>query len=437
MEPSAWKGSGVAGRQPGPFIISGPPSPQRPAKLLPPIPNFPTLRPAPSASFATPAPPLGFPSVFDIRRPFIGAPRGLWPSAPRHHLSNCPAHSGASSRSSAALRPHFSNKSTNGGTGPRRGPSTGPSTGPTTLGPHSDFSSRSPPRPYTRPSRSLFFPYPVWDPAAPMSDTQESPNLEDLTPEEANRIIHSHRKVRYGTCGPCCHPPSHPRPHLRSRSPTHALGPRVWPADTTYHSPLTIHSPSWATLLTSPHQAPPAGHVASARSSATTRAPVRTASSGSMPSSAPTNPTGPPPGRASRYPRTTRPPARRGRGRPMTETLGGAPATRPARPSAHTVSDPRALFGPRPSPPPPSFLTRASEPDIAETARYVGQNSIPALLREQTSTEPQEANGIRQDMRSLLGLDNSAPFPLMSSRHLDRMTSDISSELPSDREVMK
>jgi hypothetical protein len=31
-----------------------------------------------------------------------------------------------------------------------------------------------------------------------MSDTQDSPNLEDLTPEEANRIIHSHRKVRYG-----------------------------------------------------------------------------------------------------------------------------------------------------------------------------------------------------------------------------------------------
>lgn len=31
-----------------------------------------------------------------------------------------------------------------------------------------------------------------------MSDSHESPNLEDLTPEEANRIIHSHRKVRYG-----------------------------------------------------------------------------------------------------------------------------------------------------------------------------------------------------------------------------------------------
>lgn len=31
-----------------------------------------------------------------------------------------------------------------------------------------------------------------------MSDTQESPSVDDLTPEEANRIIHSHRKVRYG-----------------------------------------------------------------------------------------------------------------------------------------------------------------------------------------------------------------------------------------------
>jgi hypothetical protein len=31
-----------------------------------------------------------------------------------------------------------------------------------------------------------------------MSDHHESPNVEDLTPEEANRIIHSHRKVRYG-----------------------------------------------------------------------------------------------------------------------------------------------------------------------------------------------------------------------------------------------
>ena len=59
-------------------------------------------------------------------------------------------------------------------------------------------------------------------------------------------------------------------------------------------------------------------------------------------------------------------------------------------------------------------------------------------MRDQTSAnEPEDVNVIRQDMRSLLGLDNSAPFPLMSARHLNRLTSDISSELPSDREVMK
>jgi hypothetical protein len=46
-------------------------------------------------------------------------------------------------------------------------------------------------------------------------------------------------------------------------------------------------------------------------------------------------------------------------------------------------------------------------------------------------------DNIRQDMRSILGLDNTAPFPLMSSRHLDKMTVDIATELPSDREVMK
>lgn len=32
-----------------------------------------------------------------------------------------------------------------------------------------------------------------------MAEQQESPNIDDLTPEEASRIIHSHRKVRYGT----------------------------------------------------------------------------------------------------------------------------------------------------------------------------------------------------------------------------------------------
>lgn len=70
--------------------------------------------------------------------------------------------------------------------------------------------------------------------------------------------------------------------------------------------------------------------------------------------------------------------------------------------------------------------------------RYVGQNSIPALLREQsTSSDKNDSVDIRRDMRSILGLDNSAPFPLMSQHHMHRIAQDISTELPSDREVMK
>lgn len=70
--------------------------------------------------------------------------------------------------------------------------------------------------------------------------------------------------------------------------------------------------------------------------------------------------------------------------------------------------------------------------------RYLGQNSIPALLREQSSTDNKgESVDIRKDMRSILGLDTSAPFPLMSSHHLQKLTQDIATELPSDREVMK
>ncbi|KAF4433136.1 hypothetical protein FACUT_8173 [Fusarium acutatum] len=77
------------------------------------------------------------------------------------------------------------------------------------------------------------------------------------------------------------------------------------------------------------------------------------------------------------------------------------------------------------------------EPEVAAD-RYVGQNSIPALLREQSSpVHKGDSLDIRQDMRSILGLDTSAPFPLMSSHHLQKLTQDISTELPSDREVMK
>lgn len=94
----------------------------------------------------------------------------------------------------------------------------------------------------------------------------------------------------------------------------------------------------------------------------------------------------------------------------------------------------------RPSDNSNEFLTSISvDPESAEVTRYLGQNSIPALLREQSSPidRPEGVDNIRQDMRSILGLDNSAPFPLMSSRHLEKLTGDISAELPSDREVMK
>ncbi|KAI7765183.1 hypothetical protein ACKAV7_005214 [Fusarium commune] len=85
----------------------------------------------------------------------------------------------------------------------------------------------------------------------------------------------------------------------------------------------------------------------------------------------------------------------------------------------------------------PRTLASIDEPEVAAD-RYLGQNSIPALLREQSSpVHKGEGLDIRQDMRSILGLDTSAPFPLMSSHHLQKLTQDISTELPSDREVMK
>ncbi|KAH6838621.1 fungal-specific transcription factor domain-containing protein [Chaetomium sp. MPI-CAGE-AT-0009] len=189
-----------------------------------------------------------------------------------------------------------------------------------------------------------------------MSETQESPSVEDLTPEEANRIIHSHRKVRYGTaCWPC----RQRKVKCDNKSPCENCIKRE-------HPQLCSYKPN------------------------------RSATGKSISST-------------SEHPAS-----------------GKKRARSPEEPESRSQSNEARE------------AISAYEPDNTETTRYVGQNSIPALLREQTSaSEPQEVSGIRQDMRSLLGLDNSAPFPLMSSRHLDRLTLDISSELPSDREVMK
>ncbi|KAH7631955.1 fungal-specific transcription factor domain-containing protein [Sordaria sp. MPI-SDFR-AT-0083] len=189
-----------------------------------------------------------------------------------------------------------------------------------------------------------------------MSDSHESPNLEDLTPEEANRIIHSHRKVRYGTaCWPC----RQRKVKCDNKSPCENCVKRE-------HPQLCSYKPN---------------------KSATGK-----------PSSVSTDLS-------------------------HTKKRPHSPDAQEGRSLSHEARE----------------SIRTYEPEAVEITRYVGQNSIPALLREQTAAtdEPQDVNYIRQDMRSLLGLDNSAPFPLMSSRHLDRLTSDISSELPSDREVMK
>ncbi|KAH6654534.1 fungal-specific transcription factor domain-containing protein [Truncatella angustata] len=87
----------------------------------------------------------------------------------------------------------------------------------------------------------------------------------------------------------------------------------------------------------------------------------------------------------------------------------------------------------------PSGWPRAiDQSESMEIPRYIGQNSIPAILRDQPSPiETKNGIDIRRDMRPIWGLDNSAPFPLMSTQHLDRMTQEISAELPTDREVLK
>lgn len=244
-----------------------------------------------------------------------------------------------------------------------------------------------------------------------MSDQHESPNIDDLTPEEASRIIHSHRKVRYGM--PCLAP-------CLSRIYVHLLtcnfsatGTACWPCRQRKvkcdnkqpcencvkrdHPQLCSYKPNRSAKSTGGSDG--TSHVSKKRALST-----EDQDHGSRELS--TDPKAEPAMRAFGIP--LRP------GRRDTDRL-------------HDVLD--ALD-----------LTLISvDPESAEVTRYLGQNSIPALLREQSSTNSQTegVDHIRQDMRSILGLDNSAPFPLMSSRHLEKLTADISAELPSDREVYK
>lgn len=200
-----------------------------------------------------------------------------------------------------------------------------------------------------------------------MIDSQTTPEvpLEDLTPEEANRIIHSHRKVRYGTaCWPC----RQRKVKCDNQQPCENCVKRE-------HPQLCSYKPN--------------------RSSS-----ARTATAS-----------------------TTTSEATSSRKRPHSPD---------PQPDANATHAQRQGSWPR-------TIASVDETEAPESAtRYLGYNSIPSLLREQSSANAVSSSGdIRQDMRSILGLDTSAPFPLMSSKHLDTLTREISSELPSDREVMK
>ncbi|KAF4444403.1 hypothetical protein F53441_11127 [Fusarium austroafricanum] len=197
---------------------------------------------------------------------------------------------------------------------------------------------------------------------------EERAAIDDLTPEEANRIIHSHRKVRYGTaCWPC----RQRKVKCDNKQPCENCVKREHPRLCSYK----------------PNRSSTSKLSSSAAPSESSQSIVAN--------------------------------------RKRTHSFSEAPRDEGVRKVERQDSWPRTLAS-------------IDEPEVAPD-RYLGQNSIPALLREQSSPVHKGGEGldIRQDMRSILGLDTSAPFPLMSSHHLQKLTQDISNELPSDREVMK
>ncbi|KAI1397933.1 fungal-specific transcription factor domain-containing protein [Hypoxylon fuscum] len=185
---------------------------------------------------------------------------------------------------------------------------------------------------------------------SPEQDINQVP-IQDLTPEQASHIIHSHRKVRYGT---------QRKVKCDNKQPCENCVKRE-------HPQLCSYKPN--------------------RSSASKQASV---------------------------------PAEGSHGK-----------KRPHSPDSSINNDQGSDHQPE------GWAQAIDEPEPLEISRYVGQNSIPALLRDQPSPiDTKDGVDIRRDMRPILGLDNSAPFPLMSAKHLDRLTQDIFTELPSDREVM-
>ncbi|KZL70442.1 fungal specific transcription factor domain-containing protein [Colletotrichum tofieldiae] len=228
-----------------------------------------------------------------------------------------------------------------------------------------------------------------------MPESQTTPDqvsIDDLTPEEANRIIHSHRKVRYA-CWPC----RQRKVKCDNKQPCENCVKRE-------HPQLCSYKPNRTASHGNHHK--PAGSVTT--DGANSAAGVAGTTGNGTPSSA------------------------NNRKRPHSPEDPGADVAAGAPP---LKQEPGSATWPR------SAIVAAGveETEAPEAVtRYLGQNSIPSLLREQSAANDlQEGVDIRQDMRSILGLDTSAPFPLMSSKHLDSLTREISAELPSDREVMK
>ncbi|ORY63411.1 fungal-specific transcription factor domain-containing protein [Pseudomassariella vexata] len=197
------------------------------------------------------------------------------------------------------------------------------------------------------------------------SDINQVP-VEDLTPEEASRIIHSHRKVRYGTaCWPC----RQRKVKCDNKQPCENCVKRE-------HPQLCSYKPNRTN----------------------TAKPGSTSTEASL-----------------------------GKKRPHSPD-DSVDHDHDHRHDHEHGSDHQSNGWPR----------ALDSAESVEIPRYVGQNSIPALLRDQPSPiDTKDGIDIRRDMRPIWGLDNSAPFPLMSSHHLDRLTQEISAELPSDREIIK
>ncbi|KND86978.1 putative transcriptional regulatory protein [Tolypocladium ophioglossoides CBS 100239] len=210
-------------------------------------------------------------------------------------------------------------------------------------------------------------------------EPDELVSVDELTPEEANRIIHSHRKVRYGTaCWPC----RQRKVKCDNKQPCENCAKRE-------HPQLCSYKPN--------------------RSSANKHAPTL---------------------------------SQNGNNRKRAHSFSDGRDE--SRKTERQESWPRTMGALLGSPdvymPGPPLTAAAANLDESESMgdRYLGQNSIPALLREQSSSnDKSDSVDIRRDMRSILGLDTSAPFPLMSSQHLHKLAQDISAELPSDREVVK